>query len=191
MIVLVRADADADAVGELVKSVREMGLEVVPLDERKGHGFEVVGSDRGRVLDLRDAPAVDVILTRRTGLTGGEPLWPHFVLRLSILCLLLLVALVLLSAFLPTGLSDRLPKGAQQAEWFLRPLAGFLSLFPPNLRGVGGTLILLYWVSFILWPFLDRADPRTPRGRRVARFVFAMGVAFLVFLLVLGIRSAA
>ena len=193
MIVLLRADADAAAVEELVLSIQELGLDVVPLDERKGRGFEVVGPERGRVLALRDAPAVDEILTRRTALSGGEPLWPHFALRVGILVLLLLVTLVLLSAFFPPGLSDSAMMAGErpgQVEWFLRPLAGMLSMFPPRAAVVGGLLFLLYWLCFIFWPFIDRSDARTPGGRRAARLVFWMGVSIFVLLIVLGVRGS-
>jgi len=193
MIVLVRKDADADAVESLVKSIQALGLDVVPLDERKGRGFEVVGGDRGSVLELRDSPAVDEILTRRMALHGGEPLWPHFALRVGVLFLLLLIALVLLSAFAPPGLSDRALHGSaapEQVEWFLRPLAGLSDLFPARLSAVWGSLFLAYWLAFIFWPFLDRSDKTTPSGRRGARLVFWMGVALYTMLIVLGIRGS-
>ena len=106
MIVLLRHGADAGDVREFVDAVRALGLDVVPLDDRKGRGFEILGIDRGKVLALRDSPAVAEILTRRTALTGGEPLWPHFLLRLTVLGLAVLSAVLLVAAWLPPRLAD-------------------------------------------------------------------------------------
>ncbi|MHC4957272.1 MAG: hypothetical protein ACYTGN_02775 [Planctomycetota bacterium] len=193
MIVLVRPDADTPEVEALMESVRKLGLDLVPLDDRKERGFEVVGSDRGLVLSLRGSPAVAEILTRRRAVVGGEPLWPHFALRLAVLCTLLVIVLVLLAAFSPALLTEHTRSGSdvRQVEWFLRPIAGFLALFSADLAPLGGALILAYWATFMLWPFLDRADTRTARGRRVARLILWMGVLLFLLLVALGVRGAA
>lgn len=186
MIVLIRPDADTDTVAGLIASVRDMGLEVTPLDLAKGSAFEVRGPDRGRVLELRGAPGVEGILTRRTALVGGEPLWPHFTLRLGVLALALLVVLFLLTAFFPPGLGDKAQSGAAPAEVFeayLRPLAGFLALFPHGLVFLGGFVVLLLWVAFLLWPFLDRADAATVGGRRAILLIRVMAVALILLFL--------
>lgn len=192
MIVLVRHDAAPETVEELLKKVRAMGLEPLPLDGRKGRAFEVVGGERGRVLALRDAPGVAEILTRRVALAGGEPVWPHFALRVTALLVGLLAVLVLLTAWFPPGLGDAAERthGPGAVEWYLRPLDAFLALFPAGLRWIGGSLFLLFWLSVIFWPFVDRADTRTPGGRRIARLVRVLGVLLLVLITLLGLRGA-
>jgi len=195
MIVLVRPEATEKLIADLTETVRKMGLEVSPLEHGKGRGFEVTGDDRGRVLALREAPGVLEILTRRVALKGGAPLWPHFCLRVGILVLGLAVALLLLSAFLPPGLGDRaVPEGGASSgvvEWYLLPLQGFLALFSGRARWVGGLLVLLFWLLFFFWPFLDRADESTAHKKRGIFLIRAMGVVILVFVVVLalGVRG--
>lgn len=191
MIVLLHPDAPPDAVEKLLDDLRGLGLEPLPLDDRKGRAFEVIGGGRGQVLALRGSPAVAEILTRRTALAGGEPVWPHFVLRVAILCLVVTIALVLLAAFAPPGLGDRaLTEGPAPVgtEWYLRPLEEFLGLFPA--RWMGGSLFLLFWISVIFWSFVDRADPRQPGGRRLALLARLLGVALLLLIVLLGVRGS-
>lgn len=182
MIVLLREGADPEAVDELREAVRGLGLTTLPLDGSKGRGFEVMGADRGRVLALRDSPAVEEILTRRRALAGGEPLWPHFALRVMILVVVLILLLGLLTAFFPPGLGDAAPGNAAEApqhvEWHLRPLEGLLRTIPG-----GGLFFLLVWVGFIVWPFIDRT---TENRRGLSRFLRWLGVAVAAFLVALG-----
>jgi quinol-cytochrome oxidoreductase complex cytochrome b subunit len=187
MIILLSADVRPDQVEAITGRVRELGLDLAPLDDRRGRAFEVIGEDPGAVLELRRAPGIAGIMTRRTPLDRGEPLWPHFALRLSILALLLVTALVLLTAYAPPGLADKAgPDQPPAMEWHLRPLAGFMRLLP---GAIGGTAVLLAWLLFLAWPFLDRADENTPAGRRTARIIRAAGVALLVFVIVLGVTG--
>ena len=106
MIVLLEPDAGPETVRDVVRAIEGLGLEAVPLREAKGHALEVLGAQRGRALELRGTPGVQEILTRRTALTGGEPLWPHGALRLAIMALPLLVVILLLSVFFPPALGD-------------------------------------------------------------------------------------
>jgi hypothetical protein len=187
MILLLRDGADQAAVVDLLERLQGLGLEAVPLDSLKGRAFEILGEDRGRALQLRDAPAVAEILTRRTALVGGEPLWPHFALRLGILALLLVVALLLLAAFFPPGLGDAArpdsPPVAHGVEWYMRPAAGLVGLFPEGLRWIAGLAGLALWALLIGWPFLDRAASRTPGARATLR---ALGVGVALAILALG-----
>lgn len=190
MIVLLRPDADAAAAEGVAQALRRLGLDPVPLDDVRGRAFEVGGDPTGRVLELRRIPGVEEVLTRRTPLEGGEPLWPHFALRLASVALVLLAVLLLLSAFTPPALGDRAvpDDGASRAvEWYLRPLAGLLARFP----GAGRPLVGLFWLLFFLWPFLDRADPATPGGRRLVLAMRVMGAALVVLLLVLALKAPA
>lgn len=192
MIVLLRPDASAETHRLLAERIRALDLDAVPLEIGARRALEVVGDDPSRVLELADAEGVLEILTRRTPLTGGEPVWPHFTLRVVIAALLLVVLLALLTAFLPPGLGDRAtaapPEAAPAVEWYLRPLDVVLHLLPGAL---GGWLVLLFWLALFLLPFLDRADPTTERGRRMLLLLRVVGVATLAagILFALGVAS--
>lgn len=180
MILLLRHDASEDSVRELKDAVHALGLSTTPLDDGRGRALEVVGADPSRVLGLRDMAAVGEILTRRTPLHGGEPVWPHFTLRFSIVTLLLLALLSILSGYFPAGLGDQAsvtaPPGPPAVEWYLRPMLGLRDLLGPFARVAAA----LFWILFFAWPFLDRAD--SPM-RRMLRKV--MGGALIALLLVL------
>jgi len=182
MILLLKHDATEASIKEVKDAVEALGLSTAPLDDGRGRALEIVGADPSRVLGLRGLAAVEEILTRRTPLKGGEPLWPHFALRLGILTLLLLAVLALLSAYLPAGLGDRAngAMGMPVVEWYLRPLAGLREILGGGTRVATG----LFWVLFFAWPFLDRTS--TPRGRLLLK---VMGVALIVLLLALGFRG--
>lgn len=184
MILLLKHDATETSIREVRDAVQALGLSTTPLDDGRGHALEVVGADPSRVLGLRGLAAIEEILTRRTPLKGGEPLWPHFSLRVLILFLLLLAVLSLLSAFAPVGLGDRasaIQTPDPPVEWYLRPLLG--------LRGLVGitaarVVTALFWILFFTWPFLDRTT--TPRHRQLVK---VMGLAILVLLIALGLRG--
>ena len=186
MIVLLQPDADRATVEALLGRVRELGLEAAMLDSGKGRALEILGEDRGRALALRGAPGVREILTRRTALTGGEPLWPHFALRTGVRFLLLLSALVLLTAFFPPGLGDAAhpdnPLAGHQVEWYLRPAAGLVALAPQGAPWLAGAFGLVLWAVFFAWPFLDGKAARAPAARTLLRALGALVVAGLVAL---------
>jgi len=187
MIVLLRDDVDQAAVDDLLRRVEALGLQVRALDGARGRALEVLGEGRGRALELRGAPAVREILTRRTLLVGGEPLWPHFALRVGVVLLALLGLLFLLAAFLPPGLGDAAhadnPAAALPVEWYLRPFAGLCALLPEAARPLAGVTGLLLFLAFLLWPFLDRATER-PGLRHTL-----LGVAVLAGLVALGVLA--
>jgi len=180
MILLLKHDVTEASVRDLKDAVTALGLSTAPLDDGRGKALEVVGADPSRVLGLRGHAAVAEILTRRTPLVGGEPVWPHFTVRLLIVALLLLSVLALLTAFFPRGLGDHASgatPGPLVVEWYLRPLLGFRGLLGPLARiGTG-----LFWILFFAWPFLDRAN--TARGRLLLK---VMGAALLLLVVVLG-----
>ncbi|HZM00008.1 MAG TPA: hypothetical protein VFD43_07120 [Planctomycetota bacterium] len=187
MIVLLRAGASRADEDALLARIHELGLTAVPLDGPRGRGLEVLGAGLGQALALRDSPAVHEILTRRTALTGGEPLWPHFALRLSIAAILLLTALCLLAAWLPPGLGDPAGGGAVAegvtVEWYMRPAAGLLGLLPGGARPVLSLAGLLAWGLLFFWPWIDRPERCTPGRRRALRL---LGLAVVLALCALG-----
>jgi quinol-cytochrome oxidoreductase complex cytochrome b subunit len=189
VIVLLEPEAGPETVREVVRAIEELGLQAVPLDDAKGGALEVIGAERGRALELRGTPGIQEILTRRTALVGGEPLWPHGVLRLAIMAVPLVVVILLLSVIFPPPLGDRVDpaalEGPRVVEWYLRPVTAVLHAFPAGASFVGSVIIALYWILLFLWPFVDRADPQTPRGRRVALAVRVMGIAVIVLLVLL------
>ena len=182
MILLLKHDATEASIRDVQERVRELGLSTAPLDDGRGRALEILGADPSPVLGLRGLPAIAEILTRRTPLRGGEPIWPHFSLRVLLLVLLVLALLALLSAFVPRGLGDRagLSPAPPLVEWYLRPLAGLREILG------GGTRIAtaIFWILFFAWPFLDRAD--TPKVRLLRR---VMGVALLLLLVALGFAA--
>ena len=188
MIILLRHDVTPAQVKDLNERIRALGLETVPHDDAKGQAIEVLGDERGRVLALGGRPGVEEILTRRLPLAGGEPLWPHFALRLGILTIAVLVVVLLLSAFLPPSLGDSASTPLARrpsVEWYLRAPTAVLEAFPASMRWLGGTLVLLFGLGILCLPWIDRFDPATPRGRAVSRAVRAAGALVLVVSLVL------
>ena len=181
MILLLKHGATDAAIREVQDRVRELGLSTAPLDGARGRAFEVIGSDPSRVLGLRGLAAIEEILTRRTPLKGGEPVWPHFSLRVLILVLLLLSALALLCGFFPVGLGDRnAGTGEAIVEWYLRTLAGLHVI----LGGGARIATALFWILFFVWPFLDRTE--APRARLLLK---VMGVALIALLIALGFAA--
>ena len=180
MIVLLEPDVSAETHRKIVESIRALDLDVVPLELGARRALEVVGPDPGRVLALSGTEGVLEILTRRTPLSGGEPIWPHFTLRVLIATLLLTVLLALLTAFFPPGLGDPAtatpPAEVPAVEWYLRPLDVVLSRLPGAL---GGWLVLVFWLALFLLPFLDRADPTTAHGRKAVLALRIFGLATL------------
>lgn len=186
MIVLLKDDATPAAVRAVAEKIRAMGLEPVPLDDVKGKAFEVLGDERSRVLALAHDEGVLEILTRRMPLEGGEPVWPHFALRVGILSVLLVAALLLLTAFLPPGLSDPAPKatsGPGHVEWYLRPAEGLFRFLHPLPHWVGGTIVLLFGFALLLLPWIDRGG-ESRRARLLSVGVKTVGLAVLVACLV-------
>lgn len=187
MIVLLREDVSRADEEALVARIHELGLTAVPLQGPKGRGLEVLGPGLGQVLALRDTPAVREILTRRTPLAGGEPLWPHFALRVAIATILCVTACCLLAAWVPPGLGDAArpedAAGATRVEWYMRPAAGLSALLPGAPRAVPSLLGLLGWGLLFCWPLIDRAPRCTPARRRALRL---LGAVVVVVLLLLG-----
>lgn len=189
MIVLLEPGSGPETQREVVKAIEALGLQAVPLGEAKGNALEVIGAERGLALELRGTPGVQEILTRRTALTGGEPLWPHGALRLAIMAVPLVIVILLLSVLFPPPLGDHAGPatgdGQPVVEWYLRPVTAVLDLFPAGASFLGAVVIALYWILLFVWPFVDRADPQGPRGRKIALAIRVMGAALIALLVIL------
>jgi quinol-cytochrome oxidoreductase complex cytochrome b subunit len=184
VIILLRHGASDAEVAELRERLGELGFESSRLDDARGRALEAHGHHVQELLALRNHPAVVDLLASETTTSDEEPLWPHGVLQISILLVLIIVALLILIAVAPAGLADKAdlgsiaPEGA--SEWYLRPLAKFLHTFTPMF---GGILVLLLWIGLVFWPFLDRDHGDGPRSRRIALMVRIMGVLLIVAML--------
>jgi hypothetical protein len=194
MIVLLTHDATPEVAHAIADRIRAFGLQAVPLDDAKGRAFEVLGDERGQVLTLVGQPGVREILTRRVPLTGGEPLWPHFALRVGILAVLVISSLLLLTAYVPPGLGDP-ATGASRVdaplEWYLRAPDVLIGRLPSSLRGVGGAVILVLGLGILFVPWLDRKLSGAGRGAAVGTGLRVAGAAVLLFTLLsmLGVLS--
>lgn len=166
MIVLLCHDLDAAGVDEFLLRARELELDVVPLEAGRGRAYEVVGDSRSGALELLGTPGVEQILSRRKRLTSGEPLWPHFAMRICILGLVLISVLALLAVLFPPPLLDRVGTPTTDApvlEWYLRPPAAIVGWLPR----AGPLIVSLLWIMLLLLPFMDRLDARSRTGRVV------------------------
>lgn len=184
MILLLRNEASEGEIADLRKRLDELGFESTRLDDVRGRAFEAHGPHIHDLIALRDHPAVADMLAEETRDEAEESLWPHGVLQIFILFVLLLVVLLVLIALFPAGLSDRADLGAPApggaSEWYLRPLAAFLRTFGAPF---GGFAVLLLWIGFLAWPFLDRRREPGPRARRIALLVRIMGSLLIVLML--------
>lgn len=193
MIVLLQPTVSAEGAHAIAERIRALGLQVIPLDDAKGRALEVLGEERGKVLTL-DEPGIREVLTRRVPLVGGEPVWPHFALRLGILAILVVSTLLVLTAFLPPGLGDPATHeraAAAPLEWYLRPAGALLARTPGSLGWIGGTAILALGLVLLFLPWIDRGDASKPRDRAVAQGVRAAAtiVLLLTVLSMLGVLS--
>jgi quinol-cytochrome oxidoreductase complex cytochrome b subunit len=184
MIVLLEPGCTQEVARAVAARLTDLGLQVTPLEGPRGRALEVDGPDVGRALALLGAPGVRAVLSRRTPLEGGEPLWPHVALRVALLSLSLLLVLLALVVIWPPGLGDEAHPDtvlqAQPPEWYLRPAAVALDLAGEAGRRVAGVALAGAWLLLLLWPFVDRADVGTPRGRAAARVVRLGGALLLL-----------
>lgn len=180
MIILLDPAVGDDALREIASRLESLGLRGRLLQGVKGRALEVQGAEPGRALALRGAPGVREVLSRRTALVGGEPLWPHVALRVAMLSLALLLGLLALVVVAPPGLGDAAhpdgPSAGGGSEWFLRPAERLLELAGPQGRVAGGVLLAAAWLALLLWPFLERLDGATTGGRTLLRLLRVAGV---------------
>ncbi|MGH7149907.1 MAG: cytochrome b [Planctomycetota bacterium] len=124
---------------------------------------------------------------------GGEPFFPHHVLREAFVANLALGLLFLLAILAPAGLGPRAdpletPPGVRP-EWYFLPVYQLQKYMPRSLLGVeGNTLGFLASIPPILLllalPFLDRGPARRPSRRKGA---MGLGLLFLCLGCALGV----
>jgi cytochrome b6-f complex subunit 4 len=188
VILLLRHDATDGAIADLRQRLDGLGFECSRLDGARGRALQAQGSDVRKLLPLRDHPAVEDLLSNQVTLGSDEPLWPHGSLQLLILLVVIGAVLLVLVAVAPAGLGDAADPGAGApaggSEWYMRPLAAFLRLFPAPL---GGILVLVLWIGLIAWPFLDRQRAVDARSRRVSLLVRVMGALLILAMIALAL----
>jgi len=185
VILLLRHDASDSEIADLRKRLDELGFESTRLDDERGRALEAHGHHVHDLVAVRDHPAVvDLLATEARGETE-ESLWPHGALQIAILFVLLLAVLLVLVAVRPAGLADRADLGAVApegaSEWYLRPLAAFLRTIPAPFAGIA---VLLLWIGFLFWPFMDRRRQPGARAIRIALLVRVMGVLLIALMIV-------
>ena len=165
-----------------------MGFETARLDGARGRALEARGDHVRKLLALRNHAAVDDLFSDQVQAGSDEPIWPHGAFELSILLVVIVAALLILVAVVPAGLGDRADLGAvppdAASEWYMRPLAAFLRVFPGLL---GGILVLVLWLGLIIWPFLDRRRLRAARSRRSILMVRIMGALLIASMIALAL----
>ncbi|HET6201949.1 MAG TPA: cytochrome bc complex cytochrome b subunit [Planctomycetota bacterium] len=129
---------------------------------------------------------------------GGEPFFPHHVLREAFVVNLALALLFLLAILAPAGLGPKAdpletPPGVKP-EWYFLPVYQLQKYMPATVLGVEGRtlgflLANLPPLLLLALPFLDRAPARRP-SRRKGAMALALLAAFLAFALgILGFLS--
>ena len=191
MILLLRHEATDADVTDLRERLGELGFESSRLDGEQGRALEVRGDHVQELVALRSHRAVEGLLANEAISGRDEPLWPHGMLQLLMLLVVIVAALLVLTAVAPAGLEERADLGAappaEGSEWYMRPLAAFLRVFPAPL---GGILVLVLWTGLIAWPFLDRKREPDTRARRDALLVRIMGALLIVLMIVFALIPA-
>jgi ubiquinol-cytochrome c reductase cytochrome b subunit len=124
---------------------------------------------------------------------GGEPFFPHHVLREAFVVNLALGLLFLLAILAPAGLGPKAnpfetPPGVKP-EWYFLPVYQLQKYVPERILGIEGKslgllLSLVPPALLFLLPFLDRSPARRPSRRKKA---IAVGLASLLAVLLLGL----
>src|SRR5438874_2456605 len=108
--------------------------------------------------------------------------------QLSIWAVAMTAFLILVSVWLQAPLLGQANPGMtpnpSKAPWYFLGLQELLSRFPPLMAGVAFPTFVI--VLMILVPFLDRNPSRRPSERKVAIILFALYMAIVVALVIIG-----
>ena len=114
--------------------------------------------------------------------------FPEFIFKEFIAAVAMTVFLVVVSIFLQAPLLGQANPGVtpnpSKAPWYFLGLQELLSRFPPLMAGVAFPTFVI--VLMILVPFLDRNPSRRPSERKVAIILFALYMAIVVALVIIG-----
>lgn len=156
----------------------------------------LVGAHLALVRRLGVSTLEDVDVEIREGhdrlVAGGEPFFPHHVLR-EALVVNVVIALLLACALLwPPDLGDEAnpfetPPGVKP-EWYFLPFYQLQKYVPPRVLGlpgnaVGSMLAPLPFLALLLLPFLDRSPARRARRRKAW---IALGLSSVLATVLLG-----
>jgi menaquinol-cytochrome c reductase cytochrome b/c subunit len=115
--------------------------------------------------------------------------FPEFVFKEFIASLAMTVFLVLVSLFIQAPLLGQANPGVtpnpSKAPWYFLGLQELLARFPPLMAGVAFPTFVI--VLMILVPFIDRNPSRRPSERKVAIILFALYIAIVVALVIIGV----
>lgn len=93
---------------------------------------------------------------------GGEPFFPHYVLKETVMVMVFMAAMFFIIAFMPTLFlpeDTNLPANPYKTpehikpEWYFLAPYQMLKLIPNKFVGI--SLQLIFWGLFIIWPLLD------------------------------------
>src|SRR5256885_15177896 len=114
--------------------------------------------------------------------------FPEFVFKEFIAAVALTVFLLLFSIFIQAPLlglaNPGMTPNPSKAPWYFLGLQELLSRFPPLMAGVAFPTFVI--VLMILVPFLDRNPSRRPSERKVAIILFALYMAIVLALVIIG-----
>src|SRR3989442_2989472 len=142
---------------------------------------------RGRVEQRRRQGEVPSTVREASG-DGMSGSLPEFVLKEFIAAVAMTAFLTLVSVWLQAPLLGQANPGMtpnpSKAPWYFLGLQELLSRFPPLMAGVAFPTFVI--VLMILVPFLDRNPSRRPSERKVAIILFALYMAIVVALGIIG-----
>jgi len=114
--------------------------------------------------------------------------FPEFIFKEFIAAVAMTAFLVVVSIVLQAPLLGQANPGVtpnpSKAPWYFLGLQELLSRFPPLMAGVAFPTFVI--VLMILVPFLDRNPSRRPSERKVAIILFALYMAIVVALVIIG-----
>src|SRR2546421_1100061 len=114
--------------------------------------------------------------------------FPEFVFKEFIAMVAMTVFLLVVSIWLQAPLLGKanpaMTPNPSKAPWYFLGLQELLARFPPLMAGVAFPTFVI--VLMILVPYLDRNPSRRPSERKLAIFLFALYMAIVVALVIIG-----
>lgn len=124
---------------------------------------------------------------------GGETFFPEILFRDAIVALGVLIAIILLAAFLPArsgAQADPSATFAARPAWYFSFFYEFLKLFPGWLEPVAAIVIpVIAILTLVALPFWDRGMDRRWSKRKWVLIIGSLALLLLVVLEFVGARS--